>query len=66
MPFRQLKSFFKILIGVQYHPFPNFFFVIFTKYLAIYLLKCYNAKLKVCVKLLQKGDILYGFSGQNP
>ena len=34
----------------------NFFFVIFTKYLAFFLLKCYNAKLRVCVKYLQKGE----------
>ena len=38
-------------LGSRFHPFPNFFFVIFTKYLAIYLLKCYNAKLRVCVNV---------------
>ena len=36
--------------------FCNFFFVIFTKYIAFFLLKCYNAKLRVCVKYLQKGE----------
>ena len=42
-----------------------FLFVISTKYLAILLLKCYNAKLRVYFKLLQKRRFLYGFSGQN-
>ena len=36
--------------------FCNFFFVIFTKYIAFFLLKCYNTKLRVCVKYLQKGE----------
>ena len=36
--------------------FCNFFFVTFTKYLAFFLLKCYNAKLRVYVKYLQKGE----------
>ena len=41
--------------------------VIFTKYVAIYLYKCYNSKLRVCVKSRhQRRHFEYGISGKYP